>query len=73
MGLQFVIRAADAADIHRALADAAPHCEVFAIRAGHFGLSIPSKVIASVGETVIQSRLAALDRFDLWAGVWKER
>lgn len=72
MALQFVIRCAHGEVIERALADVIAECELFPLRANHFGLSIPSKVVNAVGESVLRGRLATLNHYDLWSGQWSE-
>lgn len=73
MALQFIIRSLHADAIARALADTAAECEIFPLDAPHrFGLSIPTKVVDTVGEDTLRARLATLCHYDLWAGQWND-
>ncbi len=72
MALQFVIRAQHVEDIERELGQVFGECEVFPIRSGHFGLSIPQRTVEAVGEPNLRAALAALSHFDLWAGAWNQ-
>lgn len=69
MGMQVIIKATSKIDIESVLGDIASQCEIFPIEAGHFGLSIPTKVFDSV-EHSVKTKLTALEHFDLWAGSW---
>ena len=70
MSKQFVIRAAGAESVKIALGDIASQCDVFPMLDGHFGISIPTKVVDSTGEKRLSDRIESLKRFDLWAGNW---
>ncbi|OHC82052.1 MAG: hypothetical protein A2100_02005 [Sideroxydans sp. GWF2_59_14] len=73
MGVQLVVKAASEDEVNLALGNIAPECEIFIIDVGLVGLSIPTKVINSVGKEIIDSKLAQLNRFDLWSGAWCEK
>lgn len=70
MGIQVVVKATSEKDIESALGVIAAQCEIFPIEAGLFGLSIPTKIIDSIGEQCTETKLATLEHFDLWAGAW---
>ncbi len=70
MGMQLVIRAENAESVREALGDVASRCEVFPLLDGHFGISVPTKVVDAMGEQLLHKRIASLKRFDLWSGNW---
>lgn len=72
MGMQLIIKTVTQNKIESALGDCAAQCEIFPIEEGLFGLSIPTKVIDSIGDKVIQSKISTLEYFDLWAGAWQK-
>jgi hypothetical protein len=70
MGLQFVAQSYSMDAIERRLGDLAQHCEVFPLKLGYYGVSIPTRIFDSVGEARIYERIRALKRFDLYEGIW---
>ena len=73
MGIQVVVKATSENDIELALGDIAAQCDIFYIEAGLFGLSIPTKIVDSVGEQATETKLATLEYFDLWTGTWRKQ
>ena len=73
MGIQVIAKAKNVSIIENALGHISNQCEVFPIEPGHFGLSIPTKVVDSIGESATQKILSRLEHFDLWAGSWKKQ
>lgn len=71
MGIQVVIKADTAKAIELVLGDVAHQCEIFPIEGNYFGLSIPTKIVQALGEDGAKAKLALLEHFDLWEGVWR--
>jgi hypothetical protein len=65
MGLQVILRSKDAQTIEAALGVVASQSELFPIKNAQFGLSIPTKVIDTVGEKAIFALLGKLEHFEL--------
>ena len=72
MGIQLVVKSDALNSIESALEKIASQCEIFPIKSGYFGLSIPTKVVDSIGEKQVKLSLAKLEHFDLWAGEWRK-
>lgn len=72
MGIQVVIKADTAKAIELVLGVVAPQCEIFPIERNSFGLSIPTKIVQVLGEEGVKAKLALLEHFDLWEGVWRK-
>jgi hypothetical protein len=72
MGIQVIIKTTSEIDIESALGDIAKQCEIFPIEEGIFGLSIPTKLIDSIGEKAAEKKLDSLEHFNLWAGTWRK-
>lgn len=68
MGQQIIIEDADAALVSRTLDGAGLGAEVFTLRDGRVGVSIPTKHIDAVGEDVVAQVLGAFTYIDLWSG-----
>lgn len=71
MGLQLLVKA-DRKKIEKILGSLSSECEIFPVAEGLFGISIPERILSSVGEDVILHKLEQLKRFDLWQGTWKK-
>lgn len=71
MGLQLIVKA-DRKRIEKTLGSLTSECEIFAVAEGLFGISIPERILTSVGEYVVLHKLEQLKRFDLWQGAWQE-
>jgi hypothetical protein len=72
MGIQVVVKTGEAKTIGSALGSVVSQYEIFSIGNGLFGLSIPANVVAAIGEENARAKLAALEYFDLWEGVWRK-
>ena len=70
MGLQVVVKAESVRDIEVALGDFLAESELFRIADGQFGLSIPTKVVDSLGEQLVFGKLANVEYYELWSGKW---
>lgn len=71
MGIQVIVKAKAISDIESAFGRIASECEIFSIDTEDWGVSIPGKIIETVGEQHVEAALEKLDYFDLWAGTWK--
>jgi hypothetical protein len=71
MGIQMLVKA-DRNQIENALGDIYSNSEIFPVSADVFGLSIPTRVIDSVGEDEVFRRLEQMERFWLWLGQWQK-
>jgi hypothetical protein len=73
MALQFVIPKKSVEAISRQLGDIASQCEIFPMSADYVGLSVPKKVVESLGEAHVRERLTGLNYYDLYKGQWVVR
>ncbi|ALB64729.1 hypothetical protein AFK62_08075 [Cronobacter condimenti 1330] len=71
MGLQLILKA-DRKKIEKTLGALVLECEIFSVSEGLFGISIPERILSSVGEDVVLHKLKKFKRFDLWQGAWQE-
>ncbi|TLU70196.1 hypothetical protein FFB58_04005 [Enterobacter sp. MF024] len=71
MGLQLIIKA-DLKKIEKSLGSLASECEIFPVAEGLFGISVPERILSSLGDNVVLRKLQKLKRFDLWQGSWQE-
>lgn len=71
MELQFIVKE-DRKQIENSPGALTSECEIFAVTEGLFGISIPERTLATVGEDVVLHKLKHLKRFDLWQGAWQE-
>lgn len=73
MGIQFLIKSNSESDIRSVIGDIADFCEIFPIEVGMYGLSIPTKILNSHDEKLIQEKIYSFECFDLWAGTWNKK
>lgn len=71
MGLQLIVKA-ERKKIEKSLGSLTSECEIFPVTEGLFGISIPERILSSVGEDIVLQKLEQLNRFDLWQGTWQE-
>jgi len=71
MGLQLIVQAESEASVAKLLGNAATRSEVFQIAGELWGVSIPTKVVDEVGESVLRRRLSSRNVFDLHEGHWR--
>lgn len=71
MGLQLIVKA-ERKKIEKSLGSLTSECEIFPVAEDLFGISIPERILSSVGEDVVLQKLEQLKRFDLWQGAWQE-
>jgi hypothetical protein len=71
MGIQVVVKTPEARSIESAFGAISAQIEIFPLGNGHFGVSIPMKVVDVAGEELIFGKLAALEHYELWSGDWK--
>jgi hypothetical protein len=72
MGFQAIIQAEDETLVRKCLGDVADASEIFRISSDRIGISVPTKVLDTIGEDQFRSRLSQLRWFDLYAGTWIE-
>ena len=72
MGLQIILKAKDPLNVEKVLGEITSQSEVFQVNDGLFGVSIPTKVVDSIGEQILTRKLNTIEHFDLWEGVWKK-
>ena len=70
MGLQLVVQANDEQSVSTALGPLAESAEVFPVAGALWGVSVPTKLIDSIGEKVVRLRLAQFNVYDLYNGKW---
>lgn len=70
MGLQLIVKA-ERKKIEKSLGSLTSECEIFPVAEDLFGISIPERILSSVGEDVVLQKLEQLKRFDLWQGIGK--
>jgi len=68
MGLQLIVKA-ERKKIEKSLGSLTSECEIFPVAEDLFGISIPERILSSVGEDVVLQKLEQLKRFDLWQGI----
>ena len=68
MGFQAIIQVKDESPIRECLGDVAESSEIFRISSDRIGISVPTKVLDTIGEDRFRSRLSQLRWFDLYAG-----
>lgn len=71
MGLQLIVKA-ERKKIEKSLESLTSECEIFPVAESLFGISIPERILSSVGEDVVLQKLEQFKRFDLWQGAWQE-
>ena len=71
MGLQLVVQAEGETPIAKVLGNAGPMTEIFQIAGDLWGISIPTKVVDEIGESVVRQRLSRLNVYDLYEGQWR--
>ena len=71
MGLQLVVQAESEATIVKLLGSAGPMTEMFQLSGDLWGISIPTRVVDELGESVIWKRLSSVSVFDLYEGHWR--
>lgn len=70
MGLQLVVQANDEQSVSTALGPLAESTEVFPVAGALWGVSVPAKLIDSIGEKAVRLRLAQFNVYDLYIGRW---
>lgn len=70
MSLQLIARGASLSDVERSLDLLDGKAEVFSIDREHVGISIPTRLLDTVGEAKVREALRHLTVYDLYSGVW---
>jgi hypothetical protein len=71
MALQIIVQAEIQSEIAEAMGPMASSLEVFQVSDLLWGVSVPSKVIESVGENQVRMALSKFNVYDLYGGEWK--
>ncbi|MBD3586426.1 hypothetical protein HHX48_11815 [Salinimonas sp. HHU 13199] len=72
MGIQAIVKTTNFESIELALGATFSQIEVFPLDNGLFGVSIPTKVVDTLGEYAIFEQLAKLEHYELWSGEWRK-
>jgi len=72
MGIQAVVKTANSKHVESVFGAAFTQIELFPIESGYFGVSIPTKVVDTIGEQAVFDKLAALEHYELWSGSWRK-
>ena len=70
MSLQLITRGITLSDVERSLDLLDGRAEVFPIDREHVGISIPTRLLDTVGEEKVREALRHLTVYDLFSGVW---
>jgi hypothetical protein len=73
MGMQFLLRAPTVEAVATSLGDFSASCEIFSVSQGLVGLSIPAKIVDTVGEEIVLRRVRRFAAYELWSGKWHEQ
>jgi hypothetical protein len=74
MALQIIILNQPAEAISRQLGNIASQCEIFPMSGGYVGVSVPKKVLDSIGgEDRIREKITGMNYYDLYKGQWVVR
>lgn len=71
MALQFIVQSSDNAAVSATLGSLLNLIEVFSISGALWGISVPTKVVDSVGESRIRKLLSSFNVYDLYSGEWR--
>jgi hypothetical protein len=71
MGLQLIVQAEREAPIRKLLGDAGDLAEIFQIEGELWGVSVPTRVVDTLGESTLRRQLSSLNVFDLYEGQWR--
>jgi hypothetical protein len=70
MSLQFIAHKVSVSDIEKRLASLDCEAEVFPIHSDHVGISVPTRLVESVGEHKIRAAMRNIRIYDLYSGAW---
>lgn len=70
MSLQLITRGITLSDVERRLGLLRGGAEIFPIGGEHVGISIPTRLLDTVGEERVTDALRHLTVYDLYSGVW---
>ena len=70
MSLQLIVRGISLSDVERSLDLLDGGAEVFSIDRELVGISIPTRLLDTVGEEKVREALRHLIVYDLYSGVW---
>ncbi|CAB3638890.1 hypothetical protein LMG24238_00096 [Paraburkholderia sediminicola] len=70
MSLQLIVRGISLSDVERSLDLLDGKAEVFSIGREHVGISIPTRMLDTVGEEKVREALRHVTVYDLYSGVW---
>ena len=70
MSLQLITREISLNDVERRLDLLGGGAEIFPIGREHVGISIPTRLLDTVGEERVREALRHLTVYDLYSGVW---
>lgn len=71
MGMQLLVRCNDESQLLGSLGKIGISSECFPAGQGLYGLSIPAKVVESMGEEHLWSSLSIYEVYELWSGNWR--
>lgn len=71
MALQFVIQSKQKLSAAPDLGKLNDPAEIFQITEGLWGISVPTKVVDTLGESEVRASLSKFNVFDLYAGEWR--
>lgn len=72
MSLQLIARCGSLREIGDRLAPVCAGAEIFAIDREHVGISVPTRLLDTVGEDTVRAALRQISVYDLYAGVWSK-
>ncbi|WP_041522120.1 hypothetical protein [Gilvimarinus agarilyticus] len=72
MGIQAVVKTENPKRVESVFDEFFGEIEFFPLENGFFGLSIPTKVVNTLGERAVFGKLATLDHYELWSGSWRK-
>lgn len=71
MALQLIVVNQPAEAVERQLGDLAIQCEIFPMSVRHVGVSVPKKVLESMGgEGPVRAKFSGMNYYDLFKGQW---
>lgn len=71
MALQFIVQSSSNAEISAAIGTLQESTEVFPIAGALWGISVPTKVVDSIGESHIRALLSRFNVYDIYRGEWR--
>lgn len=72
MGIRILVKSQSVKAVESALGALASESEIFPAGTELFGVSVPTAVVDSFGEQAVFQRLASVEHYELWSGVWRK-